>query len=164
MTKTKKAKIADPRHSIVRRLLATYWQRENPIIPSLPWGPADAGALGRFLKDNPTVTPEVVGVCLDNRLQSDDHASGERVFVWINDVLRYAAGPLNQYKRPKHVSAEASVGMYRPGKKRSEPVPDETTRQFMGEEWFTRACAHLKSHPVVLTEIERQCLREEGML
>jgi hypothetical protein len=166
MTKRLKNANPDPRHSIVKGLLDSYWQRENPSIPSLPWGPADAGALGQFLRDNPTVGTDIVADCLDNRLRSEDHAPAERVHRWIGDVLRYASGPLNQFKQPVRgaASAEASVGTYRPGKTWGAPIPEETIRQFMGEEWFARACEHLKADPSKLNETERRCLRDEGRL
>jgi hypothetical protein len=150
----------------VKGLLDSYWLSENPMIPSLPWGPADAGALGMFLRANPTISTEIIATCLQNRLVSEDHAPAERVYRWINDLLRYVGGPLNRFKQPMHpaVAAEASVGTYRPGKSWGDPIPEETTREFMGEKWFARACEHLAKNPSGLTEIERRCLKEEGKL
>ena len=120
MTKRLKNANPDPRHSIVKGLLDSYWQRENPSIPSLPWGPADAGALGQFLRDNPTVGTDIVADCLDNRLRSEDHAPAERVHRWIGDVLRYAQ------PRPKH--QWAPTGRARPGARRSP-------RRLSGNSW-----------------------------
>jgi hypothetical protein len=103
----------DPRHGIIKGLLDSYWLRENPVIPSLPWGPADAGALGQFLRANPKLSTDVVAQCLENRLRSKDHAPAERVYRWIGDLLRYVSGPLNKYKQPMRDAAlysEASVG------------------------------------------------------
>jgi hypothetical protein len=166
MSKRLKNASPDPRHSVVKGLLDAYWHRENPSIPSLPWGPADAGALGQFLRANPKLGNEIIADCLDNRLRSEDHAPAERVHRWIGDLLRYAGGPLNRFKQPMHntSSAEASVGTYQPGKSWGAPIPEETIRQFMGEEWFARACEHAKADPTKLTDTERRCLREEGML
>jgi hypothetical protein len=159
-------KKADPRHSAIKALLDSYWQRENPMIPSLPWGPADAGALGMFLTANPNLSPDVVATCLEFRLVSLDHAPGERVYRWIGDVLRYAGGPLNQFKQPTYTgpAPEAAVGTWRPDRVRNEPEPQETAREFMGEEWFERACKQAKDDPSKLTEIQRRCLRDEGLL
>jgi hypothetical protein len=167
MSKRLKNASPEPRHSVVKGLLDAYWQRENPAIPSLPWGPADAGALGQFLRANPALSTEIIAECLDNRLRSEDHAPAERVHRWIGDVLRYAAGPLNQFKQPMRdssLSVHASIGTYQPGKTWSEPIPEETIRQFMGEEWFERACKRLASDPSKLNEAERRCLRDEGLL
>jgi len=56
------------------------------------------------------------------------------------------------------------VGTWRPGMVRNEPEPQETAREFMGEEWFERACKQAKADPSKLTEIPRRCLRDEGLL
>jgi hypothetical protein len=166
MTKRLKSVAPDSRHSVVKGLLEAYWLRENPTSPSLPWGPADAGALGQLLKADPTLSPDVVSTCLEFRLVSLDHAPGERVHRWIGDVLRYAGGPLNQFKQPTYSgpAPEAAVGTWRPGKVRSEPKPEESIRQLMGEEWFDRACKQAGADPSKLTETQRRCLRDEGLL
>jgi hypothetical protein len=154
----------DSRHMLIKAMLDLYWLRENPTIPSLPWGAADAGALAHFLRANPKLNPLVVEQCLVNRLNSEDHASAERVHRWIGDVLRYASGPLNRFKQPKQpIHAEASAGSNYPGKVWSEPAPTETARQFMGEVWFERTVSSFKAGKA-LTEIQRNCLREEGLL
>jgi hypothetical protein len=147
-------------------MLDAYWRRENPSIPSLPWGPADAGALGQFLTANPSLSPDVVATCLEFRLLSLDHAPGERVYRWIGDVLRYAGGPLNQFKQPTYTgpAPEAAVGTWRPGDKRREAEPEESIREFMGEVWFERARKQAGADPSKLSEIQRRCLRDEGLL
>lgn len=164
--KNKGPRVADPRHGVIKGLLDSYWQRENPMIPSLPWGPPDAGALGQFLTANPNLSPDVVATCLENRLVSQDHAPGERVYRWIGDVLRYTGGPLNQFKQRTYTgpAPEAAVGTWRPGTVRSEPEPEESVREFMGEEWFTRALKQFQEDPSKLTEIQRRGLREERYL
>ena len=91
----------DPRHTAVKAVLVKYWTAENPSGPELPWGPADAGALGTFLKASPTLDVEQITQLLRNRLVSDDHAAGEPVFVWIKYLTRYLQGPLDKYKQPK---------------------------------------------------------------
>jgi hypothetical protein len=157
----------DPRHIIILNLLKDYWRRENPTIPSLPWSPADAGALGQFLRANSNLSPDVVALCLENRLLSQDHAPAERVFRWILDVLRYSAGPLNTFGRPKCApdgSSEASVGTYHPGESYTpEPEPQRPLREVMSSKWQDRTL-YFHEHGQVLTDLERQYLREEGLL
>ena len=163
---TRGPNVPDTRHGAIKGLLDSYWLRENPMIPSLPWGPADAGALAQFLRANPNLSPDVVATCLENRLMSRDHAPGERIYRWIADVLRYAGGPLNQFKQRTYAgpAPETTVGTWRPGQVRSEPEPEESIREFMGEEWFDRAREQADADPSKLTEIQRRCLREEKLL
>ena len=99
-------KLPDPRHAEVKLVLAKYWAAENPQGPELPWGPQDAGALGQFLKAVPGFTVEEITQLLRNRLQSDDHARGEPVFVWIKYLTRYLGGPLDKFKQPKKGSLD----------------------------------------------------------
>jgi len=98
------SKDVDNRHTLIKAMLDLYWLRENQTIPSLPWGAADAGALGQFLRANPNLKPNVVEECLFHRLCSEDHAPAERVHRWIGDVLRYASGPLNRFSSPCSLS------------------------------------------------------------
>lgn len=157
-------KKVERRHMLIKAMLDLYWLRENPAIPSLPWGAADAGALAQFLRANPDLSPNVVEQCLANRLNSEDHAPAERVHRWIGDVLRYASGPLNRFKQPmQSLNAGASAGSNYPGKVWSESAPSETARHFMGEEWFERTLHTFKAGEP-LTEIQRNCLSEEGLL
>ena len=91
----------DPRHAEVKAVLVKYWATENPENPELPWGGADAGALGEFLKSNPNRPVEEIKQLLRDRLKSEDHARGEPVFMWIKYLTRYIGGPLNKFKQPK---------------------------------------------------------------
>jgi hypothetical protein len=157
---------ADPRHGVVKGLLDGYWALECPSIPSLPWGAADAGALGQFLRANPELATEIVAGCLQHRLLSEDHAPGERVHRWIGDLLRYAGGPLNRFKQPLRaspLSLEASLGTYRPGKPVAAPEPRKSIRSQMGERWFDKMWKR-SERGMVLSDLERDCLREEGLL
>lgn len=166
MTNTLKNANLDRRHAIVKGLLDAYWKHENPSIPSLPWGPADAGALGQFLRANPNLTPDVVAQCLKNRLRSEDHAPAERVHRWIGDLLRYVSGPLNRFKQPMRpvLISEASVGSYRPGQsyitatEMSQPL-----RDVMSTEWQDRVLRLHAESPEALTDLELIFLREEGL-
>jgi hypothetical protein len=159
--------LPDPRHRVIKGLLDSYWLRENPSIPSLPWGPADAGALGQFLRANPKLTTDIVEECLENRLRSEDHAPAERVHRWIGDLLRYASGPLNRFKQPMRAegrSTEASVGTYHPGESyTAEDVQQRPLREVMSPRWQEYAVHH-HNHGEHLSDLERQFLQEEGLL
>jgi hypothetical protein len=98
----KAAKPVDPRHRETWRLLWDYWQAEhNELVPELPWSAGDAGALAAFLRANPRLSSDGIARLLQHRLDSDDHARGEPVRLWIGSLSRYANGPLNQYRQPK---------------------------------------------------------------
>ena len=158
-------KIPDRRHMVVKGMLDTYWREEMPSVPSLPWSAADAGALGQFLKANPELNVRVVEDCLVNRLQSDDHAPGERVHVWIGNLLRYAQGPLDRFKLLKRTNGEATVGMQRSDA--SAPVPElpkfGRIREQMGEQWYQRIVKRYQED-APLSTLDTECLREEGLL
>ena len=99
---TRKRNPPDPRHVEFRDLLDLYWRMEgNELVPDLPWGAAEAGALGAFLRANPRLGNAGFNRLLQHRLDSDDHARGEPPRVWLSSITRYANGPLNQYKLPK---------------------------------------------------------------
>lgn len=157
-------KMPDRRHMPVKGMLDEYWQREVPSIPSLPWGAADAGALGQFLKANPDLAVETIHDCLSNRLASDDHAAGERIHVWIGSLLRYAQGPLDRFKLPKRqANPAASVGMYKPEATPAPQAPQATIREQMGAPWFKRILQR-KQDGKPLCDLDKDCLREEGLL
>ena len=118
----------DPRHCLFRTLLEAYWRDErNDLIPDLPWGAGEAGALSAFLKANPRLSSSGFRSLLDHRLNSDDHARGESPKIWLSALTRYANGPLDRYKLPKscRVSAEATVGTYRADAPREDSFDPE---------------------------------------
>jgi hypothetical protein len=97
-------KPADPRHAEFKARLVGYWAAEvNGFTPELemPWGAGDAGALAAFLRANPRLSAAGFQRLLQHRLDSEDHAPGEPVKVWIGSLTRYAQGPLNKFKQPK---------------------------------------------------------------
>jgi hypothetical protein len=118
-------KTPDPRHMQVKELLQKYWAAENPDAQQMPWGAADAGALSSFLKDSPSLTVEQIAQMLRHRFVSEDHAAGERVFVWIRFLTRYQQGPLNKYKQPK----ESRNGTAQPNRtdRGNQQIADATT-------------------------------------
>ena len=156
----------DVRHSQVKALLAQYWQRENPAVPDMPWGPADAGGLSLFLKANPSLTVETVARCLLHRLASDDHAPAERIYIWIAGVLRYAAGPLDRFRLQKRIASQATVGMRHDdnpfAELHPEPSAEQTLAELMGPESVARVRAKHAAGHAPLLDWERNMLRELG--
>jgi hypothetical protein len=148
-------KPADPRHAAVKTLLATYWANENPDSPDLPWGPADAGALAMLLRADPKLDTLTVARCLRHRLESDDHAAGERVYVWIGNLLRYRYAPLDRYRLPKRTCPEALVGMTT-GTSEGIEAPERA-------QWIERARKR-RAQGQPLADWEAQLLREAGDL
>jgi hypothetical protein len=144
-------------------MLESYWRRENPKIPELPWGPADAGALAQFLRANPSLSPDLAGTSLENRLRSEDHAPAERVYRWIGDLLRYASGPLNRFKQPMRAvpgASEASVGTYRDGTSYSPEDETGPIRNWTSKEWQEEA-RRKRSSGEELSTLELQFIWEE---
>jgi hypothetical protein len=116
----------DPRHMAVKELLARYWAAECPSSPELPWGPADAGALAQFLRSSPSMDMRQITVMLTNRFNSEDHALGEPVFVWIKYLTRYIDGPLNKYRQPLNPKERGTDGKPKPTR------ADERNRRAVG--------------------------------
>jgi hypothetical protein len=99
---TRQRKPADPRHAEFKALLSQYWTAEcRDAELDLPWGAGDAGALAAFLRANPRLSQAGFLRLLQHRLDSEDHAPGEPVRIWIGSLTRYAQGPLNRFKQPK---------------------------------------------------------------
>lgn len=153
MTPRKDRRPADPRHCQVRTLLSWYWTRENPQTPTLPWGAAEAGCVGAFLRANPDLSTDVIKQCLQNRLASDDHAPGEGIYRWFRDLLRYHAAPLDRYRLPKRIHSEATVGQF----KLSDP--DGPAR-----DWFLDRARQRKARGGKLDDIDKVLLAEENEL
>lgn len=157
----------DPRHAAVKAFLERYWRQETGL-GDIPWGAADAGAVGQFLRANPTLSVDVIERCIANRATSDDHAPGERFYRWIGDLLRYAAGPLDRYRLPKKAHSEATVGM----QMADSLVPSAVQIDEMyvdGERadpraYFVSRARQRKAAREALTYLDRQLLREEGEL
>jgi hypothetical protein len=136
----------------VKELLAEYWSEENPESPCLPWGAAEAGVVGAFLRANPTVTIGVIAQCLNNRLVSDDHAPGEGIYRWFRDVLRYHSAPLDRFRLPKRPTAEATVG-YR--------LDDGSAE---AQQWFLERARRRKANGEKLDDVDKVVLAGEGEL
>lgn len=155
MSPRKNRPAPDPRHAAVKEALAKYWAAENPALPDLPWSAGDAGALGALLRANPSLDVATFETCILNRMLSEDHAPGERVFRWIGDLLRYHAAPLDRYRLPKRPaqSSEANVG-----RNFNQPNAEED------RQWFLDRARRRKANGDPLSYIDQKVLREEGEL
>lgn len=149
----------DPRHAVVKALLQLYWLQENPETPDLPWGAAEAGCVGTFLRANPRVNVDVVARCLDNRLLSEDHAPAERIHRWFGDLLRYSQGPLDRYRLPKAAarSSEATLGR----STLPEPTPEDRRKT---RDSLLEIAKRRNSEGKPLLPWQESMLREEGLL
>jgi hypothetical protein len=150
----------DPRHAAVKQLLAKYWAAENPQTPDLPWGAAEAGCVGAFLRANPSVGIDVIERCLNNRMKSEDHAPGEGVYRWFRDLLRYSAAPLDRYRLPKRIHSEATVGMDAAANVNADPDSSDDSR----DRYFRDKARDRKAKGMPLTDWEKVLLAEVGEL
>lgn len=94
----RRATKTDARHQPVRDAIAAHYA--NAIGKECPWGPAEAGQLGRFLRDNPNLLVRDIVQCIANRFASDI-SRGDPPKVWIATLTRYSEGPIDKYGRPK---------------------------------------------------------------
>ncbi|QNI34496.1 hypothetical protein H7849_11735 [Alloacidobacterium dinghuense] len=145
---------SDHRHATVKSLLAAYWSVENPDTPDLPWGAAEAGCVGAFLRAHPSISVGIIDQCLQHRLTSDDHAPGEGIYRWFRDLLRYKNGPLDRFRLPKKVSSEATVGM-----QSAEVESKDDVRA-----WFLERAKKRKDNGSALDSLDLRLLHEEGLL
>jgi uncharacterized protein YdaU (DUF1376 family) len=81
-------RVADPRHTPFRMILAEYWRAKNHASPELPWQGRDAKALSDFLAASPNLSETQFRQMLGNRARSAV-AHGDRVFLWIANLTRY---------------------------------------------------------------------------
>ena len=97
-TQTQKSKPGqDFRHQETRLLIAGAYRAENGV--DCPWGPAEAGQLGRFLKENPTWGIPEIARAITNRFASEaSHTESPR--LWIGRLASYLNGALDRYGKP----------------------------------------------------------------
>lgn len=156
MSPRKDRKPADPRHAALKAFLERYWRQETGL-GDIPWGAADAGALGQFLRANPNLELYVIEACLGNRLRSEDHAPGERFYRWIGDLLRYASGPLDRYRLPKRPAYNPEANVGRNYQSEADPtVPDLA--------YFLDRARERRARGATLSDLDRDLLRKEGEL
>lgn len=107
-TIVKPKKEPDPRHQPFRKTLEKFWTHQNPNTPIPNWGVADAGQLGKFLKDWPTIDRETFTQWLRNYDASDEIKTTLRPYQLLPRLHEYASGPLNKFGKPQeglHASA-----------------------------------------------------------
>ena len=93
-------KEVDPRHLQVREFIRACYAKANPGLPAMPWNPRAAGELTQLLKANPSWTAEQLCRCVVHRFEStENHA--KQPSEWIPKLPSYAAGPLDEYGKPK---------------------------------------------------------------
>lgn len=96
----------DPRHYPLREKIKTRWADKAGCDTPPPWGPPEAAALSRLLKENPNWTLKGLLVCVDNRFASErNHAEQPR--KWIRDLISYRNGALDRYGHPLRRSTSA---------------------------------------------------------
>jgi hypothetical protein len=94
---------SDPRPTLFQACLVAYWAFANSGI-EMPWGPGEAGQLGKLLRESPHLTCEQFKTYLYNRHLSDGVNTAERPMQWLPKISSYAGGPLNQFQQPKNGS------------------------------------------------------------
>lgn len=97
---TKIPKKTDERHSIFRKTLEKFWTHQNPSTPVPNWGAADAGQLGKFLKDWPTIDKATFTQWLRNYDGSEEINTTLRPYQLLPRLHEYAQGPLNKFRKP----------------------------------------------------------------
>jgi uncharacterized protein YdaU (DUF1376 family) len=81
-------RVADPRHTPFRAILAEYWGAKNHASPEMPWQGRDAKALSDFLAASPNLSDTQFRQMLGNRAKSAV-AHGDRVYLWIGNLTRF---------------------------------------------------------------------------
>lgn len=89
---------ADPRFKAAVDAIKSYWDLKNPDRPFV-FGPSDGKQLKEFLNDCRQLTIEQFQYCLQQRAQSQVVHS-DRPRKWISDLMAYANGPLDKFKKP----------------------------------------------------------------
>lgn len=88
----------DPRFKPAVDAIKAYWDLKNPDRPFV-FGPSDGKQLKNFLRDCRQLTIEQFQFCLSQRAESQVVHS-DRPCKWISDLMAYANGPLDKFKRP----------------------------------------------------------------
>lgn len=89
---------ADPRFKPAVDAIKAYWDLKNPGRPFV-FGSPDGKQLKNFLRDCRQLTIEQFQYCLQQRAQSQVVHS-DRPCKWISDLMSYANGPLDKFKKP----------------------------------------------------------------
>lgn len=97
--KVEKKKV-DERHTPFRTSLEKFWVYQNPDEPAPNWSVKDAGQLGKFLKDWPTIDHKTFRQWLKNYDESENINTSLRPYQILPRLHEYSQGPLNQYHKP----------------------------------------------------------------
>jgi uncharacterized protein YdaU (DUF1376 family) len=93
----------DGRYEAFRREVFAFWSGQNPAGENCPWIPADRKAMRGFLAGAPSMTLEQFKRLLRTRAHSEIVAS-DPPRLWLRDLMRYASGPLDRFKKPLRVA------------------------------------------------------------
>lgn len=96
--RTSEKRIADPRHTPFRNMLAAYWEAKNHASPEMPWQGRDAKALSDFLAASPNLNETQFRQMLVNRAKSAV-THGDRVYLWIGNLTRFQE-EITVYNKP----------------------------------------------------------------
>jgi hypothetical protein len=90
---------SDVQFEFFRAEVLAFWRGQNPGKADCPWIRSDRRALHQFIEGSPTVTLDQFRQLLRNRAQSEVNPS-ELPRRWLRDLMEYADGPLNRFKKP----------------------------------------------------------------
>jgi hypothetical protein len=119
-TKPSDADAPDPRHEQVRALIQKLHVETLNVTPAeTGWDGRAGKALKTWLAEHPNARLELIEQLVDCHYRSPARL-GMLFHEWIPDMLKYQAGPLNQYSTPlladekwlreQRLKSEASVG------------------------------------------------------
>jgi len=84
----------DARHHLIRTLIQNIHQSKFKIV--CQWDGSEARALSILLKANPAWTDDTITAMVTNRFAYDG-VTPERPRVWLPQLAKYAAGPLDRF-------------------------------------------------------------------
>lgn len=88
----------DRRFGVFQAEVSRWWAAHNPKGGECPWIRSDRGALIGFLSNAPSIKLEEFKRLLHNRADSEILPSSPPR-KWLRDLLEYAHGPLDRYKK-----------------------------------------------------------------
>jgi hypothetical protein len=97
----KQKKEPDPRHQPFREKLERFWTYMNPDSSSANWNAADAGQLGKLLRERPALTIKEFHQWLVNYSESDGINPPDRPHEFLPKIHRYADGSKDRYGKPR---------------------------------------------------------------
>lgn len=97
----------DCRHTTARTLIQQLFQSNFSV--TCPWDGSEARAMKNLLTDNPSWTEQQIEQMIRNRFSSDD-ITGERPRLWLPNLAKYHAAPLDRFQKPKAATVRISPG------------------------------------------------------